>query len=623
MNQKHPTRKRDHGKEGITMIKPLAYTFFSTNELKPAGWMRDQLRRQADGLAGNLDRIWPDVRDSAWIGGDREGWERVPYWLDGFIPLAFLLDDRDMQDRAKRYIDAILDRQQPDGWICPCPPEKRGNYDLWAVLLICKVLSVWCGCTGDARAQSALEKCLLQLNAHLNVNTLRNWGAARWFEGLIPIYWLYERTRDVRLMELAKKLRVQGFDWPSVYDSGLIEGLTKDWDQLSHIVNTGMMLKSEALYGRIGEDTGFAYRALRWLDAHHGTAAGIVNGDECLSTSSPIQGSELCGVVEFMYSCEQLFSLTGDPMWLDRLEWAGFNALPAACSPDMWAHQYDQLANQTACYPTREKHFRTNGKEAHVFGLEPEYGCCTANFGQGFPKLALSAFMRAPDGVALCVLQPCELNAMIEGKAVRIECETAYPFRDRAVLHIRCEQPTEFTLYIRVPGFAKAAVVGGETTAPGTLHPIRKTWLDETVEIAFAFQPEFIPRPEGLYAVRRGPLTFSLPIPAKVEKKEYIRDRVERRFPYCDYHLYPEGPWNFGFASGLFDLIEYPVENPFDPQTPALALRAKLRTVAWGMEDGICDRVPDKSQTGSICEKELIPYGAAKLRMTEMPLLTD
>ena len=108
-----------------------------------------------------------------------------------------------------------------------------------------------------------------------------------------------------------------------------------------------------------------------------------------------------------------------------------------------------------------------------------------------------------------------------------------------------------------------------------------------------------------------------------MEKKEYIRNGVERRFPYCDYHLYPEGPWNFGFASGQFDLIEYPVENPFDPQTPALALRAKLRTVAWGLEDGICNRVPDISQTGSICEKELIPYGAAKLRMTEMPLLTD
>ena len=98
-------------------MKPLAYSFYTTKELRPGGWLLDQLRRQADGLAGNLDRVWPDVRDSAWIGGDREGWERVPYWLDGFIPLAFLLDDADMQARAARYINGILDRQQPDGWI--------------------------------------------------------------------------------------------------------------------------------------------------------------------------------------------------------------------------------------------------------------------------------------------------------------------------------------------------------------------------------------------------------------------------------------------------------------------------------------------------------------------------
>ena len=63
------------------------WSFYTTNEIKPVGWMRRQLEIQAAGLSGNLDKMWPDVRDSAWIGGDREGWERVPYWLDGFIPL--------------------------------------------------------------------------------------------------------------------------------------------------------------------------------------------------------------------------------------------------------------------------------------------------------------------------------------------------------------------------------------------------------------------------------------------------------------------------------------------------------------------------------------------------------
>jgi len=67
------------------------YNFYTAKELKPSGWLKRQLTLEALGLVGNLDKVWPDVRESRWIGGDCEGWERVPYWLDGFIPLAFLL----------------------------------------------------------------------------------------------------------------------------------------------------------------------------------------------------------------------------------------------------------------------------------------------------------------------------------------------------------------------------------------------------------------------------------------------------------------------------------------------------------------------------------------------------
>ena len=85
----------------------------------PEGCLYKQLLIQAKGLNGNLDKVWPDIRDSKWIGGSAEGWERVPYWLDGFMPLAWLLRDEDMQKRARTYIDAILERQEEDGWICP------------------------------------------------------------------------------------------------------------------------------------------------------------------------------------------------------------------------------------------------------------------------------------------------------------------------------------------------------------------------------------------------------------------------------------------------------------------------------------------------------------------------
>ena len=82
------------------------WNYFTSNEIKPIGWLKRQLEIQAQGLSGNLDKIWCDVRDSAWIGGNADGWERVPYWLDGFIPLAYLLENEDMISRVKKYIDA-------------------------------------------------------------------------------------------------------------------------------------------------------------------------------------------------------------------------------------------------------------------------------------------------------------------------------------------------------------------------------------------------------------------------------------------------------------------------------------------------------------------------------------
>ena len=44
-------------------LKPLAMTPFTTKELKPRGWVRRQLEIEANGLVGNLDKIWPDVSD--------------------------------------------------------------------------------------------------------------------------------------------------------------------------------------------------------------------------------------------------------------------------------------------------------------------------------------------------------------------------------------------------------------------------------------------------------------------------------------------------------------------------------------------------------------------------------
>jgi hypothetical protein len=136
------------------------WQYYTTDEVKPRGWLKIQLEIQAEGLSGNLDKFWRDVRDSKWIGGTADGWERVPYWLDGFIPLAYLLENEDMITRAKKYVDAIISAQQEDGWICPCEKEERKTYDTWAVQLISKTLTIYYECSKDERAVTAIYKLL-------------------------------------------------------------------------------------------------------------------------------------------------------------------------------------------------------------------------------------------------------------------------------------------------------------------------------------------------------------------------------------------------------------------------------------------------------------------------------
>lgn len=608
------------------MLRPVAMEFLPARDIKPLGWLRRQLEIQANGLSGNLDKMWPDVRDSRWVGGDREGWERVPYWLDGFIPLAYLLDDKDMQSRAAKYMDAILNRQEPDGWICPCPPEHRGGYDMWALILMAKVMMVYAECSGDERIVPALTAALRNFSNHINSCTLFNWGAARWFEALIPIFWLYEKTGEDWLLDLAHKLRVQGFDYQTLFEHYRDMVPQRRWTYLTHVVNLSMCLKSGALISRMygGDPNRFAKLAIETLDKYHGMACGQFTGDECVSGDSPVQGTELCGVVEAMYSYEQLLSITGDPYWGDRLEKLAFNALPATISEDMWTHQYDQMTNQVQCSRLPDGHviFRTNSGESHLFGLEPNYGCCTANFNQGWPKFALSAFMRTPGGLASVIPVPSEARIEIGGTEVKCRLDTEYPFKGLLVYTIDAEKPVELEFSIRIPGSAAAAYVDGEQVKCGEFYRIKRTWSGQSkIEVKLVFECSLVARPRGMACLWRGPLLYSLELNEEWRPFEYIRGGVERKFPYCDYELYTDSDWAFGFASGEFEVHENEVSDiPFSHSKPPVVIETYMYPLDWKMEYGICAVEPNsRKPTGPAVKKRFIPYGCARLRMTEMP----
>ena len=606
------------------MLKTLVFRQYTTNELKPEGWLKNQLRIQAKGLSGNLDKIWPDIRDSAWVGGTCEGWERVPYWLDGFIPLAYLLEDDDMIARANKFIDAIISRQQEDGWIAPCSKEKRNEYDVWAVFLICKVLVLYADCAKDEeRIKPVIYKALKNLDCHIQGNTLFDWAAARWFECLIPLSWLYERQPEDWMLDLAQKLDIHGIDYEKLFADWRYAERREGWSFLNHVVNMGMMIKAYALRSLFtGEDSNaFAKKAMEILLCDHGMACEHFSGDECLSGRSPIHGSECCSVTEAMYSYEWLTAITGDAYWADRLEKAAFNALPATISPDMWIHQYDQISNQMQCvrFPEGKQPFDTNSEESHLFGLEPNFGCCTANFNQGWPKFAISTFMKADDGIAVTAIAPSKLT---DGN-VTAEIVTNYPFEDGYTVKIKAQKLCELALYLRIPEGAVDPTIDGRPAESG-YNKVTVTAGDEKeIKVSFSFEAKLFERDNDMYCLRRGNLTFSLPIGERWEKKEFVRDGVERKFPYCDYEIYPTTAWNYAFAGEDFSIEFGEVgETPFSPEEAPIKIKAKFVPIDWEIVNGICTETPlSREPKGETVELEMIPYGCTNLRMTEMPLV--
>ncbi len=608
------------------LFEPV-YRHYTAREIKPAGWMKKQLRIQAEGLSGHLDLMWPDVARSSWIGGDREGWERVPYWLDGFVPLAYLLEDEDLIARAKRYIEAILSSQREDGWICPCTDEARAGYDVWAVFLICKALMVYGECSGDTRAETAVYRALQNLHGHLRKHTLFNWGQSRWFECLIPLKWLWDKQPEEWMLRLAVTLRTQGLDWETLFSVWRDSEPRREWTQQTHIVNLAMALKAGAVFsGLSGEDPdAFARKMYAMLHAAHGSAIGHIIGDECLAGQSPVHGTELCSVAEMMYSCEVLSEITGDRFWMDLNETLAFNSLPATISEDMWTHQYLQLENQIACAVQQNPPvYGTNSAESNLFGLEPNYGCCTANLHQAWPKLALSAFLCREKEILSAILIPCELRTRIGRTPVTVALDTAYPFGNRLTYTVECAEAAEFTLSIRIPGFVKAAAVDGQPAAPGSVVSLRRRWQGKTVfEAEFRFEPEWISRPGNMVCLRRGPLFYALPIRAGSVMHEYTRDGVERRFPYCDYEYFPESEWAYAFAGKEVRVIENGIGGrPFSREHPPVQIEADMSRIDWGLYPGqtlVCAEEPRSREPLTMEKKLLQPYGCTTLRMTVMP----
>ena len=633
-------------------LTPNALAPLPLGSIRPDGWLLDQLRTQADGLSGKLHEVWKDVgEDCAWLGGEGDGWERAPYYLDGLIPLAWALDDDGLKEVCKRYVEWMLQSQREDGWF---GPEK--NDDHWPLMIALKALRQYFSATGDKRVLVLMDRFFKYQYRNLATHPLRGWAVARGGENMELALWLYNLTGQKYLLELCRKLRAQTLDWPNFFHTfpitmpmgrslkweRLEEGMKEeraDGDELeaenrpffqtqyhlSHGVNVAMGLKTPGVINLFKsgfkEQGGFKFGWAK-LMKHHGVASGVFTCDEHLNGASPTQGTETCTVVELMYSIETLIGLGDYGAELpDILERIAYNALPAAFTPDMSGHQYDQQANQVKVSLDKRKWYN-NGDDSNLFGFEPNFGCCTANYHQGWPKFVSHLWYATNDGGLSAVsYAPCTVRTALGGVPVRLKVSGGYPFAQTVRIEVAVKQPAEFPLYLRVPYWARQPMIylpdgeimqvrANETTC------VRRKW--RTGDVVRLEMPA-APRLTRWYH-QSGAVEFGSLLMAFQPKENWLR------LENGDWQVTTDDQWNWALLRDepMKAVAGGERETAFGKGAPCVKVLAKAAPVEWAMDGASAGSVPmAPTPQGPAQVIELTPFGDTALRIAQFPIAVE
>lgn len=636
-----------------------AYIKLPLGAVKPQGWLKSQLEVQAGGLTGNLDDYWPDLVNSQWRGGNGEKWERGPYYLDGLVPLAYLLEDQNLINKVKGWIEPILKSAADSGWYGPAE-----NKDRWPLAVANKVLMQYYEATGDKRAIEVLKKYFRYLHDSSPDWPDKEWRGVRAMENAVTGYWLYRQTGEPWILETIESIQKNSSDWTSYYEkfpwdsaASADKKIPLNWgpDGLTaHVVNNAMAVKYPGLWYQQSLDERYkkaSFSGIEKYDLNHGQAGGRFSGDEHLSGKSPDRGTELCSVVEYMFSLEELYAIFGDNNLADRLELLAYNSLPGTTSPDMWAHQYDQQSNQVLVSSDKRK-WSTNGDDSNIYGFSPNFGCCLANMHQGWPKFVESMWMATNDnGLALVSYGPSVVRAKVaRGKEVTVTEVTNYPFNGSVKLTINTLKAVRFPLSIRVPGWADSITVSFRNSRKvikgSNIYRMNEKWKDgDQVNIEIPMKLRTERRYHNSLSVLRGPLFFSLRIDKKFTPVKIKYDNFSYKGS-IDWKIEPLSSWNYGLLIDLknpsrgFRVNENPVTGyPFsdkgdmiwsadsskyivtEAEAPLVVTARGIKIPEWTMKDNSAD-VPPESPVKPENDPEiikLVPYGCARLRITEFP----
>ena len=613
---------------------------------RPGGWLKRSLELQRDGLTGNLGEIsvWLTKKDNAWLsptGKGQYGWEEVPYWLRGYSRVAYALGDPKMLAETKVWVDGTLASARPNGDFGPIVTKGKDNRDLWAQMLMLQVLQANYEYTGDPRILPFMTNYFHWQMTIPDANFLQDyWENSRGGDNLASVYWLYNRTGDKALLDLATKIDRNTANWRQ-------EGDLPNY----HNVNIAECFREPATYWLQSgkpEDLQASYRNQDFIREKFGQVpGGMFGSDENARPGhdDPHQAVETCGLVEQILSNDVMMEITGDPKWAANTEDVAFNTLPAAFMPDYKSLRYLTAPNMATSDAKDHAPGIANGGP---FMLMNPFSsrCCQHNHTMGWVNYLEGSWMATQDnGLAAILFTEGGVKAKVaDGTEVSIDSVTKYPFEDTTTMTVTPKKTVRFPLYVLIPEWAEGATVTvdgkPQKGTPGKYLRLEKTWkAGDKVVVKTPMSPtvKVWDQMKDSASVNYGPLTFSL----KIDEKYNVIDGTkatqgdsgwqpgvdQSKWPTRE--ILPASDWNFGLVQKpTFKVVKkaWPADGyPFTHEgTPIEIVTQGKQIPSWTLDrNGLVAILPQSPVTTStsVTPITLVPMGASRLRISSFPVV--
>lgn len=619
------------------------------------GWLAEYLRTQMTGLTGHIaaagfpfDReFWgnPDVKEGDYKGIFWWPYEQTAYHIDGLVRAAIALGDKKLIRQAADKIYKVILSPDADGYLGPWQLKKyTDSYTRWPHVIFFRACLALYEYNGDTRIPDALMRHYLAVP--FDYSEMRN------VLNVEIMLALYGYTGNGRLLSMAEDAyrrqneKIERFldETPDVEkteeytETFCARRLTDGKKMHVHGVSYNEYAKLGALlYRATGkkEYMSTTVSAYRKLFRYYMLPSGANSSTERLRSSLYSECAETCDTADMTWTLEKLFFIKDDAAYGDRIEKCTFNAGVGCVTEDFRALQYFSCGNQLILDDQSSHAWYSRGNKGMRYAPNPMTACCPGNVNRVMPNYVLHTWQVTGSAVTAKLYGPCRVTGSINGQAFSIEETTRYPFDLSLSLSVKTKG--HLRLRLRIPAWCKGCHISRN-------HTVRRGYAeldiagDTDITVTFDADIKKEKSAPGVYFTR-GPLVYCLGMKGNREITETaVCDGEE--FP--TYRITPDKKWNYAICADSVPVFKAGSGTRFDLSCdlPKIQIAAeevpgwKLRTVStWNRQNWkyefarvtgdphtFTPNLPRKvTATGKPETIELVPYGAAKVRMTVLP----